>query len=110
MEISSRKEKETLIVSPQGRIDANTAAEFEKSLADWIGRGEKALLLNFQGLEYISSAGLRSILVAAKQLKAQQGEVFFTGLKGSVQEVFKISGFHTLFKIFATEEEALKRS
>jgi len=109
MEIGVRKEKNVSIVSVTGRMDAVTAPEFEKSLLELISKGEKKFLVNLAGLEYISSAGLRSILVIAKQSKAGQGEVIFSGLKGPVEEVFKISGFHSIFKIFDSEEAALNQ-
>jgi anti-anti-sigma factor len=108
MEIETAKVKNTIIVSVKGKIDAVTAPEFEKALADLIAQGENAFLINFNGLEYISSAGLRSILSTAKQLKPTGGNLLFSGLKGPVKDVFKISGFGTIFKIFETTEDALK--
>jgi len=108
MEIQTRREKGAIIVSVKGRIDALTAPEFEKNLSDWISKGESTFLLNFSELEYISSAGLRSILATSKKLKDSQGKILFTGLKGPVDEVFKISGFHSIFKIVDSEETALK--
>jgi stage II sporulation protein AA (anti-sigma F factor antagonist) len=108
MEIETAKEKDTVVVSVKGKIDAVTAPEFEKELANLIDRGENTFLLNFSGLEYISSAGLRSILSTAKQLKPKGGNILFSGLKGPVKDVFKISGFGTIFKIFETREDALK--
>jgi anti-anti-sigma factor len=108
MEIQTRKEKNAVIVSVKGRMDALTAPEFEKNLSDLISKGETLFLLNFAGLEYISSAGLRSILATYKKLKEKQGNILFTGLQGPVEEVFKISGFHTIFKIFDSEEKALR--
>ena len=108
MEILTRKEKNAVIASVKGRLDAVTAPEFEKNLSDLISKGETIFLLNFAGLDYISSAGLRSILATFKKLKEKQGKILFTGLQGPVEEVFKISGFHTIFKIFDSEETALK--
>ena len=107
MEIQALKEKETVVVKVKGRIDAVTAPEFEKHLADLMAAGEKMFVLNFSGLEYISSAGLRSILVTAKQLKAKEGKLSFAELQSSVKDVFKISGFGSLFKIYDSEAEAL---
>lgn len=109
MEINTRKEKGVSLVSVKGRIDAVTAPDFEKNLSDLIASGEKTVLVNLGGLEYISSAGLRSILATAKQLKAENGKMVFTGLKGPVEEVFKISGFYSIFTIFESEEAALNR-
>jgi anti-anti-sigma factor len=108
MEIETTKEKNTVIVSVKGKIDAVTAPEFEKALANLMEKGEDAFLLNFSGLEYVSSAGLRSILSTAKQLKPKSGKILFCGLTGPVKDVFKISGFGTIFKIFETREDALK--
>jgi anti-anti-sigma factor len=108
MEIHTRKERHVTVVSVKGRIDAVTAPEFEKSLSDLISKGEKTFLLNLGDLEYISSAGLRAILATAKKLKDQKGKIVLTGLIGSVGEVFKISGFDSIFKIFDSEENALK--
>jgi anti-anti-sigma factor len=108
MEISSRKEKDVLIVSVKGRMDAVTVQEFDTQVPAFIAEGATVLLLTLDALEYISSAGLRSILAAAKQLKAKGGEILFAGLKGPVKDVFDISGFDTIFKIFPSEEEALK--
>ena len=108
MEIQTRKEKSTVIVTVKGRMDALTAPEFEKNLSDLISKGETLFLLNFAGLEYISSAGLRSILATSKNLKEKRGKILFTGLQGPVEEVFKISGFHSIFKNFDSEETALQ--
>ena len=109
MEINSRKEKGSLVVSVKGRIDAVTAPDFEKSLSEWISAGETIMIVNLSDLEYISSAGLRSILAIAKVLKAKGGKVMFASLKGTVKDVFKISGFGSIFQIFDSEEEAIKQ-
>ena len=108
MEIHVSNQKNATVVSVKGRVDAVTAPEFEKNLSDLISKGETTLLLNFGDVEYISSAGLRSILATSKRLKDKQGKILFTGLRGPVEEVFKISGFPSIFKIFDSEETALK--
>ena len=109
MEISKKKEKDVLVVSVSGRIDAVTAPDFEKDLMESIGAGEKNLLLLMNKLEYISSAGLRSILAIAKVLKSKEGKIVFAGLQGPVKDVFKISGFGSIFTIFDNEVEALSQ-
>ena len=107
MEINVRKEKVTTIVSVAGRMDALTSPEFEKELSALISAGDSNFLINLQQLEYISSAGLRSILFISRQLKNRNGVLLFAGPQGPVKDVFKISGFNSIFKIFDTEEEAL---
>ena len=66
------------------------------------------LLLDCGGLEFSSCAGLRSILLISKELKTKGLTVYFSGLQGNVKDVFNISGFNTIFKIFATNDDALK--
>jgi anti-anti-sigma factor len=90
-------------------MDAVTAPVFEKSLSEMIEKGEHSFIVNLSALVYISSAGLRSILATAKQLKNKNGEIIFAGLQGAVEEVFRISGFHSIFKVYETEEKALKK-
>jgi anti-anti-sigma factor len=107
MELAAHKEKNALIVSAKGRLDADTAPQFENSVFNFISGGEHFLIINFDHLEYISSAGLRSILATAKKLKEKNGEMLFAGLQDPVKEVFKISGFNSIFRIFSTYEEAL---
>ncbi len=108
MNIAAKKESNALVVAVSGRMDAVTAPEFEKSISGSIAQGEKAFVINLSGLEYISSAGLRSILACAKRLKEQNGKLIFSGLQGHVKEVFAISGFHGIFKICDSDAEGLK--
>ena len=107
MEIKTEKEKNITVVTVEGKIDAVTAPTFEKALLNLIDKGEFSFLLNFSKLEYISSAGLRSILAVAKQLKSKDGRILFLGLRGPVKDVFNISGFGTIFKVFENREDAL---
>jgi anti-anti-sigma factor len=109
MEVVARKENNAVVVAVKGRIDAVTAPAFEKDLSAFTGQDGVTLILNFSALEYISSAGLRTILAAAKQLKAKNGRMLFAALQGSVKDVFKISGFGSIFKLYDTEEEALRQ-
>ena len=96
MEINTIKENNISIITVKGRMDAVSAPVFEKDMSALIAQGEYTFIINLGALEYISSVGLRSILTAAKQLKKINGEIIFTGLQGTVEEVFKISGFQSL--------------
>ena len=109
MDIKSRKENNVTVVTLTGRMDAVTAPVFEKSISEMIAQGAQVFIVNLSALEYISSAGLRCILATAKKLKNTNGKIVFVGLQGAVEEVFKISGFHSIFKVFETEEKALKK-
>ncbi len=109
MEISARKNGNVLVILLKGRLDALTAPDFDKKIESLLSEGEKALVINFSELEYISSAGLRSILATAKQLKAKDGRILLAELRGAVKEVFEISGFYSIFQIFESEADALKQ-
>ncbi|HOO88446.1 MAG TPA: STAS domain-containing protein [Synergistales bacterium] len=94
-----------------GRLDARSAPDFEKAaLAAADEQPEKRLhmLLDFSGLEYISSAGLRSILVLAKRLSPSGGKVVLCGMSGVVEEVFGVSGFDSFLPVTKSREEALR--
>lgn len=109
MEINTKKKDNVLVISLKGRLDAVTAPDFDKKLESLLSEGENVLIINFSELEYISSAGLRSILVSAKQLKANGGRMLLAELMGPVKEVFEISGFYSIFQIFETEADALNQ-
>lgn len=110
MEFTGEKSGAFLVLTVSGRMDTLTAPEFEAEVARQMAAGESRLVLDLTRLAYISSAGLRSILAAAKLLKAKGGDLAFCGLSGLVAEVFAVSGFAKLLPVFATREEALSRT
>jgi len=105
--IKSGKENNTLVIKINGRMDAVTAPEFEKKVGLWIAEGEKYFVVDLSSLEYISSAGLRSILVIAKKLKAISGKIQLAAMEESVNEVFEISGFNSIIPIHDTVQAAI---
>lgn len=109
MEIASRKEKDAVVVSVKGRLDAVSAADFDNRMERLILEGGKDFVVDFAGLDYISSAGLRSILAVAKKLRTKDGQVFLAALQENVAAVFDISGFGKMIPIFESTEEALEK-
>ncbi len=107
MEITKRKEKNAVVVSVKGRMDAVSSAEFEKELDASMADGENIFVIDFGELDYISSAGVRSILIAANKLKAKKGYLSLCALKDLVEEVFEISGFSSIIPIYDSVESAL---
>ncbi len=107
MEFQTEKRGQRVVLWASGRMDANTSSEFEQKCEDLINDGTKDIVVDLSGLEYISSAGLRSILAIGKKLKGEGGNFSFCNLQGMVKEVFDISGFGSLFAIHGTLEEAL---
>jgi anti-sigma B factor antagonist len=108
MQISRKEEKGIHIFSLDGRFDAHSAGDVEKELNLTISKGARKLLLDMDGVEYISSAGLRVLLAAAKKLKKEEGEIKLCCLKPYVKEVFDIAGFTQIFKICDTTEKAIQ--
>lgn len=76
-----------------GRLDSATSGGFEKRLLELFETPGARVLLDFTALDYISSAGLRVILMGAKRAKQTQGRLVLCGLRPDVREVFEISGF-----------------
>jgi len=106
MEIRTRLEDDITVVDILGNLDTHTSGTASDDLAR-ITRGVSKLLLNLEGLEFLSSAGLRVILRTSKQLKRAGGETKICGAKGTVLEVLEISGFDDLIDIHVSEHEAL---
>jgi anti-anti-sigma factor len=80
-------------------MDAVTASKFETEVMELLGQGEKLVVLDLGSLDYISSAGLRSILTVAKKIESNDGKLTFANLRGMVQEVFTISGLNSIFQV-----------
>jgi stage II sporulation protein AA (anti-sigma F factor antagonist) len=107
MEIVKRKEKGALVISVKGRLDAVTSPVLEKDLTELMAGGEKFLIVDLGDLDYISSAGLRTILASTKRLKEKQGKLLLASLKSVVKEVFEISGFSSIIPIYESVDSAL---
>lgn len=106
VELTETRREKALLVTVQGRLDSATSAGFENKLTGLIAGGEKAIILDCAGLAYLSSAGLRALLVAAKKMKAASGQLVISALRDEVKEVMELSGFTTVFPIFASAAEA----
>ena len=108
VQIHTSKEGNGTVVQLQGKVDATSAPSVEQALVGVIDQGEKRLVLDCAGLDFISSAGLRSLLLAVKKMKAAGGGISLAALQPNVKEVFDISGFSALFTIHGSRADALK--
>lgn len=108
VQIHTNKEGNGTVVQLQGKVDATSAPSVEQALVGVIDQGEKRLVLDCAGLDFISSAGLRSLLLAVKKMKAAGGGISLAALQPNVKEVFDISGFSALFTIHGSLADALK--
>jgi anti-anti-sigma factor len=105
MEIKTTIRKGINIVEITGNLDGNSAPQLQESAMPLIVP-DGDLILDFSGCRYVSSAGLRVLLMIAKQLPAQGGQLALSGLLEEVKDVMDMTGFSHFFKIFETVEEA----
>jgi len=108
MEIIEEKQDMISIFKLNGRLDSNTSQGFEKKIFDAISVGSKNMIIDFNELDYISSAGLRVILKATKALNREEGKIMLCSMQDYVKEVFEIAGFDSFLPIVATMDDALK--
>ena len=97
MTITKTQNENALTLKVDGRLDTNTAPQLESELQSLIS-GIKKLVLNFADLVYVSSAGLRVILAAQKQMN-RQGSMTIRNVNSTVMEVFEITGFVDILTI-----------
>src|SRR4249919_1656636 len=110
MDLTPRSIGDILVFAPAGRLDHESVDDFRNALQPHLdaalaaGRG---VLFDLSGLEYVSSAGLRCFMLAAKQAKAKNGRLAVAAPQPVVAEIFEISRFNMVFRILPTMPEAL---
>jgi stage II sporulation protein AA (anti-sigma F factor antagonist) len=109
MQIGEERAGSALVLAPAGRLDSVTSNELEKRVSSRLDAGERLLVVDLAGVEYISSAGLRVLLMAAKRLKEPPAALVLCGLGPSVRTVLELAGFLPLFAIEPGREQALAR-
>ena len=108
MEIAKKEVGAVAVVAVTGNLDTNTAPVAQAYLDRVVEEGGTKILLDFTNLGYISSAGLRVLLTIAQRLEISSGVLRVCSLNSTVQEIFEISGFSTIFEVFDSESEALE--
>jgi anti-anti-sigma factor len=112
VETSSRQFADVIVATPVGRVDHHSAAALEAALAPLIKTacaGKGVLTLDFSGIDYISSAGLRILMVAAKELRAAGAKIAVANLKPVVAEIFAISRFDRVLAVFPSVRAAIEQ-
>jgi len=107
MDLKTHTSGAATVVTLTGKLDTVTAPAFEKQIGEVIGSGAVRLVLDLSGIEYISCAGLRGLLVMSKLLKEKQGKACLVGVEGSVRSVFEMSGLLTFFRVEEMVEVAV---
>lgn len=97
-----------LVVIPRKRLDTNNSPEVAETITEKIQNGEEKVVFDFDRTDYVSSAGLRVILVTAKLLKPKNGKLALCNANDQILEVLEISGFHSIVKHFGSLDKAVE--
>jgi anti-sigma B factor antagonist len=107
MEITQRVEDGIAVVSPDGRIDTSAAEQLDQALQAVMAGGTYKIVVDMAGVEYISSAGLRSLAAVLVKCRDEGGDMKLAALNERVTRVFKIIGFDLLMSVSSTPEAAI---
>ena len=108
MEIIQKEENGIVSIAIKGRLDADSSPEAEKVVKDVLKGQTKRILFDLGSLEYLSSAGLRVLLGAAKEMRRRDGKIVLCALNAFVKEIFEVSGFQSLIPIADTVESGIE--
>jgi stage II sporulation protein AA (anti-sigma F factor antagonist) len=109
MDIAEDKAPDALTLTLKGRLDATSSGAFEERLLKHIEAGDTRIVIDMSHLDYISSVGLRALMVGAKRVKPLGGRIVLCALQPSVKQVFDIAGFGSIFPIVASRGDATAR-
>ena len=107
MKIETRKAGDVVVVEMSGRLDSRSSGEAGDRIVHIVQGDDRQILLNLQKVDYVSSAGLRIILLGSKLLQGNQGELKICCVEEAVKRVPETSGFDSLIRMHNTEAEAL---
>ena len=108
MEIIQKEENGIVSIEIKGRLDADSSPEAEKVVKEALKDQTTRVLFNLSSLEYLSSAGLRVLLGAAKEMRRKDGKIVLCALNEFVKEIFEVSGFQSLIPIVDTVESGIE--
>jgi anti-sigma B factor antagonist len=107
MKTEVRQENGTTVISVTGTVDALTAPDLAKILVNQIAEGHVNLIVDLIGVEFMSSAGLRTLLGAVKEARTNGGDLRIASTNPGIDKVLKMSGFQTIAKVFPSQAEAV---
>ncbi len=110
VEVTEERVGEVLVLSPIGRLDSANVHSFESVIMERVSKGERRVVVDFSRLDFISSSGMRVLLIASKALKAKAGTLVLCSMKDHIEEIFKISGFIQIIPVKSSREAAVVAS
>jgi len=109
MEITEERRADILILRISGKLDASTSKNLEDKLLALISPTQLKLIIELSQLDYISSAGLRVLILAAKRMDEVKGKMILCSLRDTVKQIFDIAGFSSFLTLADSTDEAIKR-
>ena len=106
MELQTKTVDEILVIEASGEIDANTAPDLLRAIEPLITPGCK-ILLDLTGVTFMSSAGLRTMVVIYRQVTASKSKIGLTGLSEDVKDTMEVTGFLRFFTVYETADAAI---
>ena len=100
MEVATTKHRRCSVVTVSGRVDSNTAPMFEQTLKKVIDGGQHNVVLELNGVEFMSSAGLRGMVSSLKACKSGGGDLVVADPSTRVVEVMQLAGLTSLFNVY----------
>ena len=108
MNLEDKKENGVLVVRVlEDRLDASVALEFRDKMVSYIGGGEKLIVLNVAGVDFVDSSGLGAIVSSLKKLD-ENGDIAISCAKEGVMRLFKLTRMNKVFRMYETEKEAIE--
>ncbi len=107
MEIRCQCKSSVTVVSPGGRIDAETSPELENRLLALIQRGDARIVLDLAAVDYMSSRGLRVLLLVSRKCQQSEARFALAGLSEFTNELLTITGFLPHFEVFGKADDAV---
>ncbi len=107
MHVSVSELRRVTMVEVNGRIDSTNATKLGDALNEQIDAGHNQLVVDLSTVEYMSSAGLRELVTAAKKVRSANGDLRIASPSNRVKEVLELAGLNLVFKIFPTQVEAV---
>ena len=107
MQITETIQNQTSIVTISGSVDALTSGEVIQYLTNDISAGKKQIVLDLSQVDFMSSAGLRAILVTLKESRKQGGNLYLASAQPGVEKILKMSGFTSIVKTFSSVDAAV---
>ena len=107
MEIAESKDGEVTVLAPKGSLNTQTSPKLEQKLVAILGEKGRLIVIDFKGVDYLSSAALRVLLMIARRLARAHGRLVLCGMSEDLKKVFSISGFDRDFTILAARGEAV---